>query len=192
MTNNEDFNKDIDRAVEVLRQGGIILYPTDTIWGIGCDATNAEAVSRIYALKKRQDAKSMISLVDSAATLERWVETLPEAAEMLIDVAVRPMTIIYDHPKGVASNLLASDGSMGIRITTEYYSRQLCRRLRRPVVSTSANISGQPSPKNFQQISSEIIDGVDYVAPFGRDLEGDGRPSDIIKVSDSGVIKIIR
>ena len=134
----------------------------------------------------------MISLVDSAATLERWVETLPEAAEMLIDVAVRPMTIIYDHPKGVASNLLASDGSMGIRITTEYYSRQLCRRLRRPVVSTSANISGQPSPKNFQQISSEIIDGVDYVAPFGRDLEGDGRPSDIIKVSDSGVIKIIR
>lgn len=188
----EEYKEDLRNAVSALRKGGIILYPTDTIWGIGCDATDADAVARIYALKQRADSKSMIALVDSPAMLDRWVRTVPDAAEMLMDVAVRPLTIIYDHPVGIAANLPADDGSIGFRVTSERFSRDLCRHLGHPVVSTSANISGKPSPRRFAEISREIMQGVDYVVRYGRDLPCDGRPSDIIKVSDSSEIKIIR
>lgn len=185
-------SEDLAKAVEVMRSGGIILYPTDTVWGIGCDASNAEAVEKIYRLKKRADAKSMLSLVGSIAQLERSVRVIPEAAEMLIDVAVNPLTIIYDSPMGLASNLLAEDGSAGLRITSEPFSQALCQRLKRPVVSTSANISGQKTPSFFREISQEIVDGVDYVVKFGQDDCEPHKPSNIIKVSDSGIIKVIR
>ena len=174
---------DMARAVETLRSGGIVLYPTDTVWGIGCDATNPEAVRRIYELKQRSDAKSM---------LQRTVENIPDAAWMLIEAAVNPLTIIYDHPVGLATELLADDGSVGVRITSELFSRTLCQRLRRPIVSTSANISGRKTPATFAEISPEIIDGVDYVVSYRRDDTRRARPSNIIKVSDSDIVKVIR
>ena len=186
------FEEDIREAVACLKKGGIILYPTDTIWGIGCDATNAEAVKKIYALKQREESKSMLVLVDGEAMLERTVDEIPEVAFQLIEAAVEPMTIIYDHPRGIAPNLLAPDGSLGIRITSEKYSNELCRRLRRPVVSTSANVSGKKAPSNFSGISQEIIDGVDYVASYRREDTATPSPSNIIKVSDGGLIKVIR
>lgn len=184
-------NDDIKKAVEVLRNGGVILYPTDTIWGLGCDAGNAKAVERIFQIKKRADSKSMLSLVASDGMLQQFVKEVPEAAWQLIDAAVNPLTIIYDSPRGIANNLLAADGSAGFRITSETYSRNLCQRLRHPVVSTSANISGKPAPKSFKEIDREIINAVDYVAEYGRDIEK-AFPSNIIKVTDSNVITIIR
>lgn len=186
-----EFNEDISNALEVLKRGGIILYPTDTIWGVGCDATNSEAVKRIYDIKRRSDSKSMLSLVASDGMLQQYVKTIPEAAWQLIDAAVNPLTIIYDNPRGIAENLLAEDGSAGMRITSEKYSRSLCQRLRRPLVSTSANFSGFPAPKEFDQIDPGILKAVDYAAHYGRNMTG-SKPSNIIKVSDSGVIKIIR
>lgn len=186
------FEEDVRRAVDCLRKGGIILYPTDTIWGIGCDAANEDAVKRVYELKKRADSKSMLVLVDSEGMLERSVDDIPEVAWELVDAAVEPLTVIYDHPKGVATNLLAPDGSLGIRITGERYSRELCKRLRRPVVSTSANISGKKSPSSFGEISDEIISGVDYVAFYRRDDDKKASPSNIIKLSEGGLFKVIR
>lgn len=183
---------DMARAVETLRSGGIVLYPTDTVWGIGCDATNPEAVRRIYELKQRSDAKSMLVLVGSEGELQRTVENIPDAAWMLIEAAVNPLTIIYDHPVGLAPELLADDGSVGVRITSELFSRTLCQRLRRPIVSTSANISGRKTPATFAEISPEIIDGVDYVVSYRRDDTRRARPSNIIKVSDSDIVKVIR
>lgn len=186
------FEEDIKQAVECLKKGGIIIYPTDTVWGIGCDATNAEAVRKIYDLKKRAESKSMLVLVDSEGALERIVDDVPEVAWQLLDAAVSPLTVIYDHPKGVAPELLAQDGSLGIRITKERYSRELCRRLRRPLVSTSANISGEKSPGIYPEISQEVLEGVDYVASYRREETGAPSPSNIIKVSDGGVVKVIR
>lgn len=184
--------EDIKKAVEALHKGGLILYPTDTIWGIGCDATNEEAVRRIYELKHRADSKSMIVLVDNEAALERVVEDVPEVAWQLIDVAVEPLTIVFDKGRELAPSLLASDGSIGVRITSEKVSRELCRRLRHPIVSTSANISGSPSPSSFDEISKEICEGVDYVMTSRRDEKITAKPSGVIKVSDGGVIKVIR
>lgn len=189
---NITFEQDIKNALDTLRKGGVILYPTDTIWGIGCDATNADAVKRIYDLKRRAESKSMLALVDSEAALERTVNDVPEVAWELIEAAVRPLTIIYDHPQGVAKNLLAEDGSLGIRITGERFSNELCRRLRRPLVSTSANISGEKAPASFCDISPEIIDGVDYVAKYRQDEDIKSVASNIIKLSDGGLFKIIR
>lgn len=186
------FEEDIREAVKCLKSGGIILYPTDTVWGIGCDATNAEAVKKIYDLKKRAESKSMLVLVDSEGMLERTVSDIPEVAWQLIDAAVDPLTIIYDHPHGVAPNLLAEDGSLGIRITHEKYSSELCKRLHRPIVSTSANVSGKRAPAIYSQISPEILEGVDYVAEYRREETGNPLPSNIIKVSDGGLIKVIR
>lgn len=183
---------DLKAAVDTLKRGGLILYPTDTIWGIGCDATNEEAIARIYKLKQREDAKAMLSLVGNVGQLERTVRDIPEVAWQLIDVAVNPLTLIYDHPIGIADSLKAEDGSAGIRITSEPFSRALCERLRRPVVSTSANISGKPAPATFSEISKEIIDGVDYVARFRRQEKGGAKPSNIIKVGDAGLVKVIR
>ena len=160
-----------------MKEGGIILYPTDTVWGIGCDARNEEAVRKIYRLKQREDSKSMLVLVGSEGMLQRTVKDIPEIAWQLIDVAVNPMTIIYDHPIGVADSLRAEDGSLGIRITSEKFSRMLCERMRGPVVSTSANISGKPTPRTFSEISSEIKNGVDYVCRFRRTEKASSKPS---------------
>lgn len=186
------FEEDIREAIDCLKKGGIILYPTDTIWGIGCDATNQEAVKRIYALKGREESKSMLVLVDGEAMLERTVVDIPEVAWQLIEAAVDPLTIVYDHPQGLAPALIASDGSLGVRITHERYSSELCRRLRHPVVSTSANVSGMKTPTVFSQITETILDGVDYVASYRRDELRTPSPSNIIKVSDGGLIKVIR
>lgn len=186
------FEEDIKQAVDCLKKGGIILYPTDTVWGIGCDATNPDAVKRIYDLKRREESKSMLVLVDSDGALERIVDDIPEVAWQLIDAAVDPLTIIYDHPKNVASNLLANDGSLGIRITGEKYSKELCRRLRRPLVSTSANISGDKAAGIYSEISEEIKAGVDYVADYRREETEAPSPSNIIKVSEGGLVKVIR
>ena len=183
---------DLKEAVRIMKEGGIILYPTDTVWGIGCDARNEEAVRKIYRLKQRDDAKSMLVLVGSEGMLQRTVRNVPEIAWQLIDVAVNPMTIIYDHPVGVAENLKAEDGSLGIRITTEKFSRTLCERLRGPIVSTSANVSGKPTPLNFAEIASVIKNGVDYVCRFRQDEKASVKPSNIIKITQENVVKVIR
>lgn len=185
-------DQDIRAAIDVLRRGGIILYPTDTVWGIGCDATNAEAVARVYALKRRVDSKAMIVLVGTEIALERSVQAVPEVAWQLIDCADRPVTIVYDKGAGVAPNLLAEDGSLAVRLTREDFSQKLCERYRRPLVSTSANVSGNPTPKCFAQISKEILEGVDYVCSSRREETDPSKPSMVIKISDSGEFKILR
>lgn len=184
--------EDLKQAITVLESGGIILYPTDTVWGLGCDATNVEAVKKIYTLKRREDSKSMLVLVGSEAQLERTVGNVPEAAWMLIEAAVSPLTIIYDSSKGIASNLAADDGSLGVRITGELFSQALCRRFGKPIVSTSANISGEKTPALFREISPEIKNNVDYIVKYRQDDNNRQSSSNIIKVSDSGVIKVIR
>lgn len=183
---------DLREAVRILKEGGIILYPTDTVWGIGCDATNDDAVRKIYELKQRDDSKTMLVLVGSEGMLQRTVKKVPDIAWQLIDVAVNPMTIIYDHPVGVAENLKAEDGSLGIRITSERFSRALCDRLRRPIVSTSANVSGKPTPSTFAEISSRIKQGVDYVCRYRQNEKASGRPSNIIKITRENIVKVIR
>lgn len=188
---SDSFNEDIRNAVDILRRGGVILYPTDTIWGLGCDATNEEAVERIFRIKHRADSKSMLSLVASEGMLQQFVEFIPESAWQLIDAAVNPLTLIYDRPHGIASSLRAEDGSAGFRITSELFSRTLCQRLRKPVVSTSANISGKRAPRCFAEIDREILDSVDFVPVYGRDISSES-PSNIIKISDSDVVTVIR
>lgn len=183
---------DIDKALEVLNKGGIILYPTDTIWGIGCDATNADAVKRIYELKQRADSKSMLVLLDNAARLASYVEEIPEVAYDLIDLTNKPLTIIYDGAKNMASNLIAEDGSIGIRITAEEFSKTLCQRFRKPIVSTSANVSGEPSPASFADISDVIKSGVDYIVEYRQDDTKKAAPSGIIKLGAGGQVKVIR
>lgn len=184
---------DIDTAVKILRKGGLILYPTDTVWGIGCDATNSDAVRRVFSLKKRADSKALITLVSDTRMLSRTVEYVPDAAMQLIEVSERPVTIVYDHGCGVADELLAPDGSLAVRVTAEEFSHALCRKFGRPIVSTSANISGQPTPRCFNMISQDIISGVDYVCQSRRYEKGsDTRPSMIIKISDNGVFKFLR
>lgn len=187
-----NIEEDLSKAIETLQEGGLILYPTDTIWGIGADATNPKAVARIYALKKRNDSKSMLALLDSFESLGNWVKSIPDSAAAKIREADTPLTVIYDSPVGFADNLLAEDGSIGIRITAEKYSRELCRRFGKPIVSTSANISGRPAPAIFSQIEDEIIDGVDYTAEYRRDDNCKNSPSGIIKISGNGQITIIR
>jgi L-threonylcarbamoyladenylate synthase len=174
------------------KKGGIILYPTDTIWGLGCDATNPEAVKRIYELKKRADSKSMLVLMENPALLDRYVEEVPDVAWDLIELADKPLTIIYDGAKNLAQNLIAEDGSIGIRFNQEEFSRELVRRFKKPIVSTSANISGQPSPANFSEVQQEIIDAVDYVVEYRQNDKQKAAPSSIIKLGRTGEIKIIR
>lgn len=186
------YQEDIDQAVAIMKRGGVILYPTDTVWGIGCDATNEEAVARIYAIKQRSDSKSMLVLVDSVSSLERIVQEVPEVAYSLIELAVKPITIIYDQGVGLAHNLLAEDGSIGVRVSRETFSRQLARAMRRPIVSTSANISGSPTPMFFSAISPEVINQVDYVVRYRQDDEKEYAPSQIIKLSTNGLVKVIR
>ena len=183
---------DLKEAVRVMKEGGIILYPTDTVWGIGCDARNEEAIRKIYRLKQREDSKSMLVLVGSEGMLQRTVKDVPEIAWQLIDVAVNPMTIIYDNPVGVADILKAEDGSLGIRISSERFSRALCERMRGPIVSTSANISGKPTPQTFAEISSAIKEGVDYVCNFRQKEKATAKPSNIIKITRGNIVKVIR
>ena len=200
---------DLQSALRVLRSGGIIVYPTDTVWGIGCDATNAEAVAKIYALKQREDSKSMLVLLDSPAKLNYYIADIPDAAWMLLgvqntnrssdrvqtdlqDEESKPLTIIYPNARNLAPNLIAEDGSIGIRITNEPFSKALCEQLRHPIVSTSANISGQPSAHFYAEIEQAILDGADYVCRFRRDDDCPHQPSSIIKVNADNTFIIIR
>ena len=183
---------DIKKAYDTLIQGGLILYPTDTIWGIGCDATNPEAVKRIYELKRRTDHKAMLVLIDSPAKLNAYVPEIPDIAWDLIDVADKPLTIIYSNAKNLAFNLLGEDGSVGIRITKETFSQKLCERFRKPLVSTSANISGLPSPSSFCDVSEAVKNGVDYIVHYRQHETICSKPSGIIKIDNNGVIKVIR
>ena len=172
--------------------GGLILYPTDTIWGIGCDATNEEAVRKVYALKRRSDHKAMLLLMDSSAKLNYYVQEVPDVAWDLIELADSPLTVIYSGARNVAPNLLAEDGSVGIRITQEEFSHKLCERFRKPLVSTSANVSGAPSPANFSEISETIKSGVDYIVHYRQEDLSKAAPSHIIKLGAGGLVKIIR
>lgn len=190
--------EDLQQALNTLRRGGVILYPTDTVWGIGCDATNEEAVQRIFAIKEREDAKSMLCLLDAPGKLQGYV-TVPDVAWDLLDCATpeegyepRPMTIIYPDAKGVAPSLIAEDGSLGIRLTEEPFSKALCAGLKRPLVSTSANISGEPAARFFKEIDARIIDAVDYVCLFRRTDNTPKQPSSIVKVGIAGQIQVIR
>lgn len=184
--------EDLKKALETLQKGGVILYPTDTVWGLGCDATNEEAVKRIYELKRRSDAKSMLVLVDSANRIESYVREVPDMAWDLIEVSDRPLTIIYPEAKNLAKNLLAEDGSIGIRVSGEQFSKMLCARFKRPIVSTSANISGEPNPAFYAEISDEIKQSVDYIVQYRQDDRTPAKPSSIIKLDIGNVIKIIR
>ena len=188
--------EDIKNAVEVLRKGGVILYPTDTVWGIGCDATNAEAVKRVYDIKQRDDSKAMICLVDSDARLQRYVRNVPDVAWQLIDSLkegdVKPTTIILDGAINLAENLIAEDGSIALRITQEAFSKELCYRFQKALVSTSANMSGEPAAQNYCDIDSRIIEQVDYVCWSRRQEHKPHTPSCIIRLRQDGEVKIIR
>ncbi|WP_195620542.1 L-threonylcarbamoyladenylate synthase [Bacteroides clarus] len=184
--------EDIKKACQVMREGGVILYPTDTVWGIGCDATNEDAVRRVYEIKQRQDSKAMLVLVDSSVKVDFYVRDVPEVAWDLIDLADKPLTIIYSGARNLAANLLAEDGSVGIRVTNEEFSKRLCQQFRKAIVSTSANISGRPSPKNFSEISEEVKSAVDYIVGYRQEEMSNPKPSSIIKLGKGGVIKIIR
>lgn len=183
---------DIKNAIEVMRRGGVILYPTDTVWGLGCDATNFEAVKRIYEIKKRDDSKAMICLVDSDNRLQRYFRNVPDVAWDLLTLAVKPTTVILDDATGVASNLVAEDGSLAVRITQEEFSKELCYRMQKPIVSTSANISGEPTAQNYRDISEEIRNAVDYICETRRQEHLPHVPSSIIKLSKNGEVEIIR
>ena len=185
-------NEDIKKAIEVLKQGGIILYPTDTIWGIGCDATNEEAVEKLYAIKQIDKSKSMLILLDNPVKLQTYIHEVPDIAWDLIDLSDKPLTIILNGAKNLAPNLISNDGSIGIRITAEDFSRELCMRFRKPIVSTSANITGQTAPQNFDQIDPEIIDLVDFVVEYRQNEMSKHTPSSIIKLEANGNINIIR
>lgn len=185
-------NDEIKKACEVLAKGGVILYPTDTIWGIGCDATNEEAVKRVYEIKRRMDSKALLLLIDNDVKLTYYLREVPAVAYDLIDLSTKPLTIIYDGARNLASNLIAEDGSVGIRVTNEEFSKQLCFRFRKAIVSTSANISGKPSPACFAEISEDIKQAVDYIVDFRRHEQGGAKPSSIIKLGVRGEVKIIR
>lgn len=176
----------------MLVSGGLILYPTDTIWGIGCDATNEEAVHRVYELKRRVDSKALITLLDNPIKLDYYIDEVPSIAWDLIELSEKPLTIIYDGARNVAPNLMAEDGSLAIRITKEKFSQELCKRFRKALVSTSANISGDPAPANFDDISEEIKQGVDYIVKYRQDDTSKSKASSIIKLGKTGEVKIIR
>lgn len=183
---------DIRNAVETMRRGGIILYPTDTVWGIGCDATNAEAVAKVYNIKHRDDSKALICLVDSESRLQRYVRDIPNVAWDIFELSVKPTTIILDNAVNLAPNLIADDGSIAMRITKEPFSKELCYRFQKAIVSTSANISGEPAAQNFCDISEEIINAVDYVCWTRRQEHKPHTPSSIIKLTANGEVTIIR
>ncbi|HJA15221.1 MAG TPA: threonylcarbamoyl-AMP synthase [Candidatus Butyricimonas faecavium] len=189
--NDEKLKEEVRKACEVLKNGGIILYPTDTIWGIGCDATNEAAVKQVYELKRREDSKAMLVLLDDVGKLASYVE-VPDVAYELLEVSDKPMTIIYPNAKNLAKNLIAQDRTIGIRITSEAFTKALLYRFRKPIVSTSANISGESSPKCFAEISDAVKSAVDYVVDFRQEETSNPAPSSIIKLGVGGEIQIIR
>lgn len=184
--------EDINEACEVLRRGGVILYPTDTIWGIGCDATNAEAVQRVYEIKRRADNKALIVLTDAMSKVDFYVEEVPDIAYDLVELSDKPLTIIYGGARNLAPALLGEDGSVAIRVTQESFSQSLCRRFRKAIVSTSANVSGAPAPLSFSEISEEIKQAVDYIVEARREETTKATPSSIIKLGAGGLVKVIR
>ncbi|MEH6514516.1 L-threonylcarbamoyladenylate synthase [Maribacter arcticus] len=183
--------EEINKCIEVLENGGLILYPTDTVWGIGCDATNKEAVQKVLKLKQRDDSKTLICLVANDAMLEKHVEKVPDLAYDLIDLATKPTTIIYDKPRGVAENLIASDNTLAIRVASDKFCQYLIGKFKKPIVSTSANISGMNTPKSFQNIDKAILSGVDYVVNLHREKQNSSASS-IIRLSNDNTVKIIR
>ncbi|HET8885323.1 MAG TPA: L-threonylcarbamoyladenylate synthase [Salinimicrobium sp.] len=188
----ENFKDELNNAFAVLKKGGIILYPTDTVWGIGCDATNADAVDKVYALKKRSEAKALICLVNDFKMLNQYIEEVPEVAYDILKYANSPTTIIYDNPIRIADNLVGEDDTLGIRVTKDLFCNDLIRKLKKPLVSTSANISGKPAPNSFAEISREILKGVDYVVNLRQLNKKTPKPSAIIKLGKDGKVKIIR
>ncbi len=183
--------EEVHNAFEVIKNGGIILYPTDTVWGIGCDATNPEAVAKIYALKQRAETQSMICLMNGEKMMYNVFKEIPEVAWQIIDLSEKPTTLILDNPRNVAPNLIATDKTLGIRIVKEPFCFKLMERMKKPLVSTSANISGQPTPQSFKEINPEIVNGVDYVVNLNREKIG-GKPSTIIKLTNDLQVKVIR
>jgi L-threonylcarbamoyladenylate synthase len=186
------FDEDIKDAISTLRNGGVILYPTDTIWGLGCDATNPSAVENIFRIKSRSETKSLIILADSLQMVERYVQDIPEIAFDLADVSDTPLTIIYPKGKNLSPGICSEDGAVAIRICHDTFCLELITRLRKPIVSTSANFSGKPSPGNFDEIDKSIIDYVDYIVKYRQDDRRKFPPSPIIRVDENGTIKIIR
>ncbi|TBW28450.1 L-threonylcarbamoyladenylate synthase [Gramella sp. KN1008] len=187
----ERIDQEIRNCLDVIKKGGLILYPTDTVWGIGCDATNAEAIDRIYKLKKREESKALICLVSNFKMLEQYVEDVPEMAYDILKYAKKPTTVIYDKPIRIAENLVGDDDTLGIRVVRDKFCSELIKKMRRPLVSTSANISGQPTPQSFDQITPQILKGVDYVVNLQRSKKSP-KPSAIIKLSNDGQVKVIR
>ena len=187
----ENINEEVHKAYEVIKEGGIILYPTDTVWGIGCDASNAEAVAKIYKLKQRAETQSMIVLMNGEKMMYNVFKDIPEVAWQIIDLSEKPTTLILDKPRNVAPNIISTDNSLGIRVVKEPFCFKLMEKMKKPLVSTSANISGQPTPIAFKDISPEIIKGVDYVVNLHREKIG-GKPSTIIKLTNDSQVKVIR
>ncbi len=183
--------EEINKAVEVLSRGGLILYPTDTVWGIGCDATDEKAVQKVYDLKQRLDSKALICMVANDGMLERYISKVPDLAYDIMDLSTKPTTIIYDDPKGIAKNLVAQDNTLAIRVASDKFCQYLINKFKKPLVSTSANISGEPTPQNFGQIKQSILKGVDYVVNLYQDNQN-GLPSAIIKLSNDGTVRVIR
>ncbi len=181
----------IQKCIEVLKSGGVILYPTDTVWGIGCDATNEDAVKKIFEIKKRNDAKSLITLVCNDGMLQKHVSDVPELAWDIIDLATKPTTIIYPKGKQLAHNAIAEDGSIGIRLIKNDFCNKLIYKLNKPIISTSANITGKSTPQNFSAISEEIKSNVDFIVPANLD-QGNQSPSSVLKLALNGEIQVIR
>ena len=184
--------EDLKKAVETMQNGGVILYPTDTVWGIGCDARNETAVQRIFNIKQRDDSKSMLILLEAPGKLQGYVKQIPDMAWDLMEYSVRPLTIIYPGGQNIAKNLIANDGSVGIRVTKDIFCQELCRRLKAPIVSTSANISGKPAATTFSTIDKQIISAVDYVVQFRQNDNRVAEPSSIIKLEINNEFKLIR
>ena len=187
----ENINTEVHNAYEIIKEGGIILYPTDTVWGIGCDATNEEAIKKIYALKKRVESKSMIVLMNSERMIYNVFKEVPEVAWQILDLSEKPTTLILDNPRNVAKNIIAEDNTLGVRLVNDPFCFKLMERMKKPLVSTSANISGILSPTSFKEISPEIINGVDYVVNLHREKIA-GKPSTIIKLTNDSQVKVIR
>jgi L-threonylcarbamoyladenylate synthase len=187
-----EYDEDLKSALNTLREGGVILYPTDTIWGLGCDATNQDAVEKIFEIKKRRDTKSLIILVNGTGMLERYVKNIPPVAAEILDVSDKPITIIYPEGRNLAPGICSEDGSVGIRVSNDDFCGELIARFRKPIVSTSANISDSPSPSVFSEIGEDIKRSADYIVKYRQSDNIKNTPSSIIKVEDNGVIKIIR
>lgn len=184
--------EEINKALEVLKSGGVILYPTDTIWGLGCDATNQAAVDKLLKIKNRPAEKSLIVLLDVDNKIQSYINEVPEVAYDLIEYAENPLTIIFSGAKNLAANVINEDGSVGIRVVKHDFCTPLIQRFRKPIVSTSANISGAPSPKNFDDVSSEITEAVDYIVDFEQENKSSRKPSTIMKLSPGGQFEFIR